>query len=292
MWTVRRATRRDTGALVALCRESVGPEDYVPAVLEDFLRTGVVFVAEEPGQAVGMMVYHDVPDGSAWLHAARTHPDRRQQGVATALMGACERVARARRRNAMRLWAEASNAASVAANRGYGYRECARFTRMRVGATPSRTAAAVERLRLDAQTWAALRDSPFMRLSEGFLFHDFYFLQLDRVNAARLAREGALWRTRRGAISLSEGPAEEGQVLQIQPLFGDFRAILRLAPSVAASRGADRAETFLPRRAEVLAAARAAGFRRMEWGREAILFEKQPGPQGRRRSPRPGGRPS
>jgi len=279
VWAIRRATREDKDALVALCREAVGPDDYVPALVDDFLETGVVFLAEEPRQAVGMMIYHEVPDGSAWLHAARTHPDRRQQGVATALMASCERLARERGRTAIRLWAAASNLASVTANRKYGLEERARFTRMRVPARAAGGSPALERIALDPRTWSAIAASRILRRAAGYVFHDFYFLRFDRPNAERLAREGALWRLGSNGLSLSEDYEDAwGKDLQVQPLFGDLAGILRSCPAIAAARGADRVETFLPHDPAFLQTAREAGFEPMEWGQEAILFEKIPAP--------------
>lgn len=275
MWTVRRATRADFEGLVDLCRASVGPEDYVPGFLEDFLETGIVMLAEEAGSAVGMMVYHDVPDGSAWLHAARTHPAHRREGVATALMHEGERVSRRRHRSAMRLWAEATNTASVQANRRYGFRERGRFSRLRAPATVSFQVPRLEKIPADARLWPSLRRSPFLTRSGGYHYHDFYFLRLGRDSALGLARRGAFWRFGTNGISLSGGFEEGGRDLQVEPLFGSLAEILRAAPGIAASRGAERVETFLPRDPGVARMARRAGFRRMEWGRDAILFERR-----------------
>ncbi len=275
MWTIQRASRADAAALAALCRESVGADDYVPAFLEEFLKTGVVFVAEESGRAIGMMVYHDVPDGSAWLHAARTHPGWRQRGVATALMTSCEHLALERGRHALRLWAEASNEASVAANRKYGFEERARFTRMRLPATRPAPGVSLEPADL-ARDRSALEASPILRRGAGYVFHDFYFLPMDRANAERLAREGALWRFGPNLISVSGDLGEtQGTGLQVQPLAGDPSAILRAAPAIARARGADRVESFLPHDPALLAAACEAGFDLMDWGREAVLFERR-----------------
>ncbi len=275
MWSVRRAAVADRPGLVALCRAAVGPDDYVPDFLDNFLATGVVFLAADEGRIIGMMVYDDVRDGSAWLHAARTDPEYRRRGVATALMDAGEALARERARTSMRLWASADNEASVAANRKYGFRERARFTRMRVASSRPAEAPSLVPLRSDARTWAALDGSPFLRSAAGYVFHAFYFLPLNRENVDRLAREGALLRFGENAISVSEDyEVVRGKDLQIQPLFGDLAAILRACPSVAAARGADRVETFLPHDPVFLQTARAVGFAPMEWGQEAILFEK------------------
>lgn len=282
MWTIRRASRRDSGRIFDLCHAAVGPDDYVPDFLDAFLATGVVVIAEDRGRVIGMVVYHNVPDGSAWLHAARTHPDQRRRGVATALMSRCEGLARQRHRSAMRLWAAADNVPSVQANRKFGYRELARFTRLRCDAQARTDAPPLEPLRVDARTWPALQGSSILQLSGGFLYHDFYFLRADRPNLEGLARAGALWKLGDVGVSLSAGVADT--TLQVQPLFGGLDAALRAAPMVAAVRGSGSAEVFLPHRAEVLERARAAGYRRMGWGWEAILFEKRLRP--RRPEPR------
>ncbi len=274
MWTIRRAEREDKDALVELCRVSAGPDDYVPAFLSEFLATGVVFEAEEAGNPIGVMVYHDVPDGSVWLHAARTRPDRRQQGVATALMAACETLARERGRTHLRLWAAASNVASMAANRRYGYAERARFTRMRAPAEPGPLGAALRPLD-PVREWAVLESSSLLARTAHYVFHDFYFLPLTRDTAERLGREGALWHLGASALSLSEDFEEAwGKDLQVELLAGDPELLLRAGPAIAAERGAERVEAFLPHEPGILATARAAGFAFMDWGQEAVVFEK------------------
>ncbi len=274
MWTLRRATLSDLPALRELCMASVGPEDYVLGFLERFVRDSTTLIAVEGLHVVGMMVYDDTPDGSVWLHAARTHPEYRRQGVATALNLASDARARSRGRKSLRLWADASNTPSATAARRVGFEERARFTRMRIAASGSPSEVRLEPVDL-RRHWPVLEGSPLLKLSAGYVFHDFYFLPLTRANAAWLDRERALWRSGGNMVSVSEDfEAPRGKHLQLQLLAGDADAILRAAPSIAASRGADRVESFLPHDARLLASARRAGFEPMEWGQEAILFEK------------------
>lgn len=274
MWATRQATDADVPALRDLCTTSVGPDDYVLAFLDRFVRDSVTLVALDGPRPIGMMVYDDIPDGSVWLHAARTHPDHRRQGVATELNRACAELARSRNRESLRLWADASNLASVAAARREGFEERARFTRMRVDASRSTPDVRLEPVDLD-RGWPMLESSRLLRLGSGFVFYDFYFLPFTRVNAEWLARQGALLRFGENVVCVSEDFEDAwGKDLQIQPLAGDAAAILQAAPAIARSQGADRVESFLPHDAELLALARGAGFELMDWGREAILFEK------------------
>ncbi len=274
MWATRPATPADLPALRQLCIASVGPDDYVLGFLKRFLRDSVTFLALDGATRVGMMVYDDTPGGGVWLHAARTHPAYRRQGVATSLNAACEALARSRGRRALRLWASASNTASVAAAQGSGFGERARFTRMRLEVPKGTRGVRLDPIDL-AKDWPAARASPLLALGRGYLFHDFYFLPMTGANARWLARHDALWRLGTSLVSLSDAyEGLRGKDLQIQLVAGDPAALLGAAARIAKGRGAERVESFLPHDAALLALARDAGFDFMDWGREAVLFEK------------------
>lgn len=280
MLETRRATPADLPALRRLCVESVGPDDYVLGFLERFVEDSATFLATEGASVVGVMVYDDTPDGSAWLHAARTHPDFRRQGVATALNRACEEYGRLRGRTSLRLWAAASNVASVTASLRQGFVERARFTRMRIPVAGEGPAVPLEPLDWDRDR-AAFAASPFLRRTSGYLFHDFYFLPVNAATAGILSAQGALWRFGANGVAISgdfEDPA--GQDVQVQVLFGDPRELLSAAPKIGRDRGGDRVESFLPHDPALLEAARSAGYEFMEWGQEAVLFEKLLRPPG------------
>ncbi len=275
MWTIRRAATTDLGALKALCASAVGPDDYVPMFLEEFLRTGVVLVAEDADELIGMVVYHDVPDGSAWLHAARTRPEYRRKGVATNLMTRCEALARRHHRTSMRLWANADNIASVRANRKYGFRERARFTRMRLAIGRATGGVRLEPLQA-REGWALVADSTLVRQGGGYVFHEFYFLPVTQASMRLLAADHALWGLRGNVISISEDFEDPGhRGVQIQLLAGDPSELLRAIPSVARARDALWVESFLPHEPSLLRRARRAGFALMDWGQEAVVFEKR-----------------
>ncbi len=275
MWSTRRATLEDRDALSELCAASVGPDDYVEDFLEEFLKTGVVWVADHDGRTIGMVVYHDVPDGSAWLHAARTLPAYRRQGVATALMAQCEALARRRDRKAMRLWANADNEASVRANTKYGFHERARFTRTRLGVARDGPHLTLEPL-TGSGAWRLMRGSRLLAMGGGYLFHEFYFVPVTLDTTRRLGAGRALWRFGENVVSLSEDFEDpSGGAIQLQLVAGNAAQILAAVPAIARARGAVRVESFLPRDPALLRAARRAGFALMGWGQEAVLFEKR-----------------
>lgn len=275
MWSARRATSADLDGLLALCEAAVGADDYVPVFLEEFLRTGVILVAEDALRMLGMVVYHDVPDGSAWLHAARTHPAFRRRGVATDLMKACEALSRRRHRSAMRLWANADNVASVRANTKLGFRERARFTRMRLDLGRGGARVSLEPLRAP-DAWRLLADSALVEKGGGYVFHDFYFLPVTSATVRLLAAEKALWCSGGNVFGLSEDFEDpERRGLQIQLVAGSPTDMLRMIPGIARARNARQVESFLPHDAGLLRSAKRAGFALMDWGQEAVLFEKR-----------------
>ncbi len=254
---------------------SVGSDDYVLDFLDRFVRRSVTLLASEGRTVVGMMVYDDTPGGGVWLHAARTHPDYRRQGVAKALNRAAEDLARKRGRTSLRLWASASNTASVAATLRSGFEERARFTRMRLE-VPKGTRGRRPKLLDLARDWPWLEASPLLARGRGYVFHDFYFLPLTRANARWLVRHGALRRFRSNVVSLSEDfEGLRGSDLQVQLVAGDPEDLLAAAPGIARAWGAERVESFLPHDPALLSLAGDAGFDFMGWGREAVLFEKR-----------------
>ncbi len=274
MWSTRRATLADLPALRELSVASVGPDDYVLDLLDQFIRRSVTLIALDGRAAVGVMVYDDTPGGSVWLHAARTHPDYRRQGVATALNRAAENLARKRGRTSLRLWASASNSASVAATLRSGFEERARFARMRLEVPRGTRGVRVRPIDLSTD-WSTLNASPLLERAHGYLFHDFYFLPLTRANARWLVRRGALRRFGQNIVSISaDYEGLRGEDLQVQLVAGDPDAMLAAAPGIARARGAERVESFLPHDTALLEEARAAGFDFMAWGQEAVLFEK------------------
>lgn len=293
MWPVRRATPADVPSLRELCVAAAGSDDYVLVFLDRFIRGSTTFIAIDETRPVGMMVYDDTPGGGVWLHAARTLPEYRRQGVATALNAACAALARSRGRDSLRLWASASNTASVAATRRSGFEERARFTRMRLEVPKGTRSVRLHALDL-AMAWPILQASPLLKLGRGYVFHDFYFLPMTRPNARWLARHDALWRLGSSVVSLSDDyEGLRGKDLQVQFLAGDPATSLRAAGRIAKGRGAARVESFLPHDPALLDLAREAGFDFMGWGREAVLFERRlraPAAADGRGAPRAAGR--
>jgi len=278
MWSVRRASLRDKPALAALCRAAVGPDDYLLEYLDQLILHAVTFVALDDDRLVGCTTYHDLPDGSAWLSAARTHPEFQRKGVARALIRAVESLAQRSGRTALRLWTEVTNEAAIATFQATGFREVARFGR-RTARAAATEPPKLEPFSANEDLWSSVDASPILKASNGYVGLDYGFVRMDRGMVHRLANLGRIvgW-AENGMILAPRVDLPAADVLEVEPLFGDVGAILQAAQAVARANEKEVVETFLPDDPTVLATARSLGYAPGTWGREAILCEKSLAP--------------
>jgi len=285
-WEVRRASLHDRDALVALCTAAVGADDYVIPMMEDMTLRGVWHVALDGDRIVGAMHFTRAIDGTGWLAAARTHPDYRRRGMATAILQSLIGLASRSRIPALRLWSSARNAAGNASAKASGFREVARFTRAKrkVARGPERAV----KLAFDANVAAEVLRAPLARLANGYVPYDWYFVPLTAANVHLLASAGAFHRVAGGIAAFSVHPEMEwAGALDVGLVAGDPAKILRAMPAVAHALGFKEVHSFLPHDPKVLTAARKAGFENESWGQEAVLFERpvELGPASYRKRP-------
>jgi len=238
----------------------------------------VVFVALDEDRIVGCATYHDLPDGAAWLSAARTHPDYQRKGVARALISASEALAQRSGRTALRLWTEVTNEAGIATFEATGFREVARFGR-RTALAAATEPPKLEPFRANEDLWSSVDGSPILKASNSYVGLDYGFVRMDREMVHRLANLGRIvgW-AGNGMILAPRVDLPATDVLEIEPLFGDVGAILQAAQAIAWVNEKEVVETFLPDDPTVLATARSLGYAPGTWGREAILCEKSLAP--------------
>lgn len=274
-FAVRRAEPADRPDLEALCRAAVGKDDYVITYLDRILARDTGYVALEGARIVGLMTYEAQRDGSAWLGAARTHPDARRKGVATALTAALEERARADGRTATRLWSEAMNAPAQAAVRKAGYRELGRFARLSTLTSAEKGEPGATRAGFDDRLLEDVLRSRVLSLSDYYVALDFGFIALRRKVLEMLVEQGLVWRETRTVFTFLPSLDDPfGPYAHTAVLAGDVTAALLMARGLAASVGAENMGTFLPKDRQILEAAHAAGFELGEWGQDAVLFEK------------------
>ena len=271
-WEIRRASLHDVGDLASLCKAAVDPEDYVIDRLDDLVLHGVVQVALDDDRIVGMMHYSPTIDGNAWLGAARTHPEYRRRGVASALIQSFVGLAARSRVHALRLWSSASNAGGNASVKASGFREVARFSRVTRTTEKGPAAAPIS---FDMDLVQHIAESAILRLCNGFVPYERYFVPMTPANVHLLANAGAFYRVAGGITVVSRHPEEDpGESVDLGLVAGDASKVLRGIPAAAGRLGARVVASFIPHDKKVQVAARRAGFEVVPWGKEALLFER------------------
>ncbi len=286
-WEVRRASLHDRDALVELCTAAAGQDDYVIPMMEDMVLHGVLDVALDGERIVGMMHYAEGIDHSGWLGAARTHPEFRRKGVATAILRNLVGLASRSRVPALRLWSSARNRAGSATAKAGGFREVGRFDRVK--RKTARGSARAASLPFDSSLAGELQASPVLRAAGGYVPYGWYFLPLTAANVHLLSSAGALNRVAGGVAVFSTHPEFEAEerALEVGLVAGDAARMLGAMASVGHALGYRKVHSFLPHDEGILAAAHRAGFENESWGQEAVVFERavELGPASYRKRP-------
>src|SRR2546426_6851383 len=243
-WEIRRASLHDRDALASLCRAAVGGDDYVIDLLEDLILHGVVHVALDGDRIVGMMHYAPAIDGSAWLATARTDPKVRRRGVAAALVQSFVGLASRSRVPVLRLWSAAKNAGGNASAKAGGFREVARFSRVTRGAEKGVAKAAA--ITVETELVEEIQASPLLRLSNGYVPYERYFVSLTPANVHLLANAGTLLRGAGEAALVGTHPAgHPDPTVQFGLVAGGSPKGPPAVPASAPGRGAKGAEGVL-----------------------------------------------
>lgn len=111
---IRTARQSDKEEVFRFCENTFEWGDYISNVWNRWSKEkqAQLFTALFCNKPVGIMRVAMLKPGEAWLQAARTHPDYRRQGVATALTHACLRWARSKGAGIVRLATESGNMAA------------------------------------------------------------------------------------------------------------------------------------------------------------------------------------
>ena len=268
-WEIRRASLADREAIANLCRAAEGPEDYVLEFLDDMILRGVFLVALDGNRIIGAVSYREALDRSAWLAAARTHPEYRRQRVASELIESLAGLARRSGIHALRLWSSASNSGGVASARACGFKEVSRFARM---TCPSmRGGLRPPSISFSTELSERIRDSDLLRRGKGYIPYDWYFVKLTTGNVHLMANAGALFAIDSG-IACFSAPGE--LTLEFGLIEGSPVPLLRGIARTAGAMGCKQATGFLPQDSALISGARKLGYVPGTWGKHAILFER------------------
>ena len=129
---VRRARSSDKEAVFKFCQKTWSWGDYIPKVWDKWLKekNGGVFVATINSVPVGISHLSIDKPYEVWLSGARTDPNYRRIGVATAITKKCLKYAKKKGARVARLATESDNVAAKAVLQKLGFKPIVEFVEM------------------------------------------------------------------------------------------------------------------------------------------------------------------
>ena len=274
--TARIAQPSDYRLAARLCRRAVGPSDYVLSILKAAIDNHGLFLAWNEGQVVGMTNFERCIDGSGWMSMARTDPDWRRSGVALFLQRQIAVHAKRRGIRTLRLWILSKNKPSIRACVKGGFKPVCEAAHIScsIRRKPSKTRILPVNARLDAFPRSILRSTYLFKMN-GYITYKRHFLKASNGLLKQLLQREGLYTVGTSAFILTK-PERRFHTLtsSLTVLNGPLGPSLRAAREVARGLGARRLGAYVPYDSYMLGTARELGFRRDDWGKHCVVFEK------------------
>jgi ribosomal protein S18 acetylase RimI-like enzyme len=276
---VRPARPADKEPLMSFIRDNWGGHDYIPRAWDDWLedKEGRVFVAEADGVPVGMTRVRFLLDGTAFLEAARVHPDFRGRGLATMLGESAMRYATDRGAKVFRLDSRSTNRTAHRQIARMNFKE---LTRVNVyepkegsGFAPQKRVRRAEAAELSWVTGQIVGSREF-RLGSGVYWDTYEAVSLSPSIIKKLVGEGAVWIAGEAVCVATLGGGRDRTWSQVGFLTGRGDDPVKLAEHVLGLKVAaevTRRMVWIPQRSRIIGALRRAGFSRRG---TQILFER------------------
>ena len=234
---IRPAQLSDKEAVFKLCERTFDWGDYIPDVWEEWLkeRHSIVLAATLDDELLGIMRVALPKLSEAWFQAARTHPNHRREGVATALAEACSEWARSMGARLARLSTDSDNYVAQKAIEKLGFTRISDFTIMKcekLELEEAENCRWAQKSELEGM-WAFLQSSEILRESAELYTVLFVWMSLARQDLEKfVVNEKAIVHYRDGTLDglvlVDETVREvwDGSPIQTCYIDGDLRTIL------------------------------------------------------------------
>ena len=208
---VRRARGSDREAVSKFCMKTWSWGDYIPKVWDKWLKekSGKVFIATIDGVPVGISHLSIDKPHEVWLSGARTDPNHRRMGIATAITKKCLEYAKHKGTKVARLTTESDNTAAQAVIKKLGFKPTAEFTEMtteKIARENSKKSRWAEKIDTNA-IWDYLQTSKTYRKAAGLYTVIFHWFSLEKEDLKRFIEQ------RKAILHLSETSKIDGIML-------------------------------------------------------------------------------
>ena len=189
---VRKARSSDREAVFKFCEKTWSWGDYIPRVWDRWLKAknGRALVATINGVPIGICQLSIDKPYEVWLRGARTDPDYRRIGVATAITKKCLEYAKRKGAKVARLVTESDNLAAQAVLQKLEFKPIAEFIEMateNITKEKSRNSRWVEKNETEA-TWKFLHTSETHRKAAGLYTILFHWFSLEKQDLKRFVK--------------------------------------------------------------------------------------------------------
>jgi GNAT superfamily N-acetyltransferase len=264
---------------MSFIKSNWGGHDYIPRVWDEWLKskTGEVFVAEVDGIPVGMSRIKFLDDGSAWLEAARVHPDFRGLGLATMLGENLVQVGRDRGAKVFRLTSRALNRPAHRNITRMNFKETSRVS---IYEPKERARFSVQKgvKRMGVQDVAEainlITKSREFKLGSGVYWDAYEAISLTPSIIEKLVRMGVVWTIGTSVAITITGGIRGETWKQVSFLTGKGDEPLRLVKHFLGLKEKKQASirmVWIPQGSRVIGSLRKAGFNRRS---SQVLFER------------------
>jgi len=275
---VRPARPADKDPLMSFIKNIWGGRDRIPRLWDQWLKdkTGKVLVVEADGVPLGMNRVRFLEDGSAWLEAARIHPDFRGRGLATMLGESAMRTAMGKGVEVFRLSSGPLNRAAHRQIARMNFKESSRVSLYEPDAGAKfASQEGVRRAGMKelAQVTKLISGSREFRLGSGVYWNTYVAASLSPSAIKKLVRQGAVWTADESAAVSTLERAGSETWSQVCFLTGKGYEPLKLVRHVFGSNEgakATRRMVWIPQGSRIIGALRGAGFSRHA---SQVLFE-------------------
>jgi len=235
---VRKARGSDREAVFKFCEKTWSWGDYIPEVWDKWLKekSGRVFIATTDGVPVGITHLSIDKPHEVWLGGARTDPNYRRMGVATAITQKCLDYAKRKGAKVARLTTESDNIVAQAVIKKLGFKPTAEFVEMTTENIAEEENSTNSKWAEESEADAALnylQTSESYRKAAGLYTTLFHWFSLEKHDLKRFVeqRKAILHLSERGEIDgltlIDDATAREWHenTMQTCIMDGDYNAV-------------------------------------------------------------------
>lgn len=227
---VRKARSSDNDAVFKFCEKTWDWGDYVPRVWNLWLeeKDGRIFVATINDVPVGIIHVKILKQGEAWLEAARTDPNYRRKGVATAITKECFKFALQKGAKLVRLITASDNTAALRVLRKLGLNLVSEFVKMTCEKTEAGKSEKTRWAKVtdEKEIWEFLRKSKCYAKSAGSftILYVWTSLQKEDLKKFLAEKKAIIYRDENvvsGLILIDDGVSREWTENSVQTCYVD-----------------------------------------------------------------------